>query len=155
MSLQVGYSERAMKNRPQKQRITLPLEGGGKRVGVKRLSGLAREMRKQPTDTENYLWKYLRSRQILGSKFRRQQPIGPYIVDFVNFEEKVVIELDGGQHAINEATDAARDLFLRQEGYKVLRFWDNEVFLNTDGVLEVISEAITPHPTPLPQGGRV
>ncbi len=123
-------------------------------MGVKGLSGLARELRKQPTDTENYFWKCLRNRQISGSKFRRQQPIGPYIVDFVNFEEKVVIELDGGQHAINKAKDATRDLFLRQEGYKVLRFWDNEVFLNTDGVLEVIREAITPHPAPLPQGER-
>ncbi|MEI9478877.1 MAG: DUF559 domain-containing protein [Deltaproteobacteria bacterium] len=66
----------------------------------------------------------------------------------------MVIELDGEQHTINAANDALRDQFLREEGYKVSRFWDNEVFLKTEGVLEVIRENITPHPDPLPQGER-
>jgi len=75
---------------------TLPLEGGGKRVGVKDLTDAARRLRKHSTDTEQHLWRHLRDRQIEGFKFRRQQPVGGYVVDFVNFEKKVVVELDGG-----------------------------------------------------------
>jgi very-short-patch-repair endonuclease len=145
-----------MKKNSKKQRgtiQTLPLEGGGKRVGV-RLRTIARGLRKRPTDTESYLWRYLRNRQLSGSKFRRQQPIGPYIVDFVNFEMKVVIEVDGGQHAIHSAKDTVRDQFLRRQGYNVLRFWDNEVLVNIEGVLEQIRETLTPHPGPLPQRGE-
>jgi len=138
----------------QKQRGTLPLEGGGKRVGVKGLTGVARRLRKHSTDTEQHLWKHLRDRQIEGSKFRRQQPVGGYVVDFVNFEKKVVVELDGGQHALDPG-DNIRDEWLRAEGYKVLRFWDNQVFSNLEGVLEKIRDALlTPHPDPLPQGER-
>jgi very-short-patch-repair endonuclease len=75
-------------------------------------------------------------------------------VDFVNLEKKVVVELDGGQHAIN-ARDKIRDEWLRAEGYKVLRFWDNQVYTNLEGVLEAIRDALlTPHPDPLPQGER-
>lgn len=89
-----------------------------------------------------------------GFKFRRQQAVGKYIVDFVNFERKVVIELDGGQHAVDPG-DKVRDKWFRSEGYKVLRFWDNQVFDNLEGVLETIREAIlTPHPDPLPRGER-
>ena len=80
--------------------------------------------------------------------------MGKYVVDFVNFERKVVIELDGGQHAMDPG-DQVRDDWLRGEGYKVLRFWDNQVLVNLEGVLEAIREAIvTPHPDPLPQGER-
>jgi very-short-patch-repair endonuclease len=100
------------------------------------------------------LWRYLRDRQIEGFKFRRQQPVGSYVVDFVNLEKKVVIELDGGQHALHPG-DRIRDEWLRAEGYKVLRFWDNQVFSNLEGVLEDIRSALlTPHPYPLPQGER-
>ncbi len=100
------------------------------------------------------MWKYLRDRQIEGLKFRRQHPIGKYIVDFVNLEKKVVIEVDGGQHAFDES-DEIRDKWLWSEGYRVLRFWDNQVFHNMEGVLEAIRDAlITPHPHPLPQGER-
>ena len=135
-------------------RETLPLEGGGKRVGVKDLTGVARRLRKHSTDTEGRLWRYLRNRQIEGFKFRRQQPVGTYVVDFVNLEKKVVIELDGGQHALRPG-DRIRDEWLRAEGYKVLRFWDNQVFSNLEGVLETIGDALlTPHPDPLPQGER-
>ena len=137
-----------------KTKETLPLEGGGKRVGVRGLRGIAKGLRKQSTDTERHLWKNLRNRQIEGFKFCRQQPVGRYVVDFVNFERKVVIELDGGQHAL-DAGDTIRDEWLRAEGYKVLRFWDNQVFSNLEGVLETIRDALlTPHPAPLPRGER-
>jgi very-short-patch-repair endonuclease len=133
---------------------TLPLEGGGKRVGVKGLTGIARRLRKHSTDAEQHLWRDLRDRRIEGFKFRPQQPVGRYVVDFVNLEKKVVVELDGGQHALDPG-DKIRDEWLRAEGYKVLRFWDNEVFSNLEGVLENIRDALlTPHPAPLPQGER-
>ncbi len=123
-------------------------------MGVKGLTGIARRLRKDFTDTEAHLWRYLRNRQMEGFKFRRQQPVGSYVVDFVNLEKKVVIELDGRQHALH-AKDMIRDEWLRAEGYKVLRFWDNQVFNNLEGVLETIRDAlITPHPDPLPQGER-
>jgi len=93
---------------------------------VKGLTGVARNLRKYPTDTEQHLWRHLRNRQIEGFKFRRQQPVGRYVVDFVNLEKKVVAELDGGQHAL-DAGDRIRDEWLQAEGYKVLRFWDNQV----------------------------
>jgi very-short-patch-repair endonuclease len=143
-----------MKNRSRtyrKGRETLPLEGGGRRVGVKGLTGVARRLRKCSTDTEQHLWRHLRDRQIEGFKFRRQQPVGRYVVDFVNLEKKVVVELDGEQHAL-DAGDKIRDEWLCIEGYKVLRFWDNEVFSNLEGVLENIRNALlTPHPAPLPR----
>jgi very-short-patch-repair endonuclease len=146
-----------MKNRSgtyRKRRRTLPLEGGGKRVGVKGLTGVARRFRKYSTDTEQHLWRHLRDRQIEGFKFRRQQPVGRYVVDFVNLEKKVVVELDGGQHVLDPG-DKIRGEWLRAEGYKVLRFWDNQVFSNLEGVLENIRNALlTPHPDPLPQGER-
>ena len=132
----------------------LPLEGGGKRVGVRGLTGVARRLRKYSTDTEQHLWRHLRDRQIEGFKFRRQQPVGRYVVDFVNLEKKVVVELDGGQHALDPG-DKTRDEWLQAEGYKVLRFWDNQVLSNLEGVLENIRDALlTPHPDPLPQGER-
>ena len=146
-----------MKNRLRtcgETRRTLPLEGGGERVGVKGLSGIARGLRKRSTDAERRLWRHLRDRQIEGFKFRRQQPVGRYVVDFVNLERKVVVEVDGGQHAL-DPSDKIRDEWLRAEGYHVLRFWDNQVFKNLEGVLESIRDVLlTPHPAPLPQGER-
>ena len=119
-------------------------------MGVKGQRDLARALRKRSTDTEAYLWKRLKNRQI-GFKFRRQQPIGKYVVDFVSLDKKLIIEVDGGQHAIDARDDKIRDEWLRGEGYQVLRFWDNEVFSNLEGVLETIRDALlTPHPTPLP-----
>lgn len=86
-----------------------------------------------------------------GCKFRRQQPISRYIVDFVCLEKKLVIEADGGQHAANQAYDTTRDEWLKGEGYRVLRFWDNEVFGNLEGVLETIRNALLgPHSSHLP-----
>lgn len=121
-------------------------------MGVNPLTALSRELRKRSTETESYLWRYLRDRRLDAFKFRRQQPIGSYIVDFVNIERKVVVELDGGQHATDVAYDKRRDAWLESEGYRVLRFWDNEVFNNIEGVLETIRHALlTPHPDPLPR----
>jgi very-short-patch-repair endonuclease len=82
----------------------------------------ARALRKQPTDAEQRLWFQLRRRQLHGVKFRRQQPIGPYIVDFICFERRIIVEVDGGQHAEQAAYDAKRTRFLEQQGYCVLRF---------------------------------
>ena len=92
----------------RKAKKTLPLEGGGKRVGVKGLTGVASRLRKGCTDTGHHLWRHLRDRQIEGFKFRRQQPVGRYVVDFVNLEKKVVVELDGKEHALDPG-DKIRD----------------------------------------------
>jgi len=106
----------------------------------------AKNLRKNTTDTEKYLWKYLRGNQLEGFKFRRQQPIGKYIIDFVNLERKIIIELDGGQHLQNKK-DKIRDSWLEEQGYEVLRFWDNEVFYNIEGVLEFIrGKLLSPSP---------
>jgi len=124
-------------------------------VGVKEPVDRARALRKDPTNTEARLWKYLKNRGMEGFKFRRQQTIGRYIVDFVNLEKKLIVEVDGGQHADSIEYDSTRDEWLRGEGYRVLRFWDNEVFGNLEGVLRTIRDALlTPHPDPLPQGER-
>jgi very-short-patch-repair endonuclease len=103
-----------------------------------RLKQFARNLRNNPTAVERLLWKRLKSSQLEGIKFRRQHAIGDFIVDFVSFEKKVVIELDGGQHAKTIEKDKLRDECLTLNGYKVLRFWDNEVIENMEGVLEVI-----------------
>jgi len=84
------------------------------------------------------LWLNLKGRQLEGHKFRRQQPIGRYVVDFVNFEKGIIIELDGGQHATDRESDTEREAWLRSEGFQIIRFWNNDVFENLEGVLEVI-----------------
>ena len=112
----------------------------------------ARALRRNQTETEKRLWRFLRSRELLGQKFRRQQPMGPYIADFCCLERKLIVELDGGQHAAQKLKDHRRTRFLEQEGFKVIRFWDNEVFENTPGVLETILknlESPSPQPSPL------
>ena len=116
--------------------------------------GRARKLRESQTDVEGKLWSRLRDRQVHGVKFRRQHPIGPFIVDFCCFEKGLVVELDGGHHAERNAADKRRTGFLERHGYRVLRFWDNDVLDNFDGVLERISEAVeSPHPGPLPLRG--
>jgi very-short-patch-repair endonuclease len=96
----------------------------------------------------------LKTKYIGGLKFRRQQPIGPHIVDFVCFEKKIIIELDGGQHGLPTEMhyDTKRDQWFEAQGYKVLRFWNNEVLTNIQGVLEEISTQCLNHPplNPLP-----
>ena len=104
----------------------------------KRLVPFAKNLRNNPTDVERLLWNRLKSSQVERVKFRRQQIIEDFIVDFVSFEKNVVIELDGGQHAETIEKDKVRDECLALNGYKVLRFWNNEVIENIEGVLEVI-----------------
>jgi very-short-patch-repair endonuclease len=112
---------------------------------------LAQNLRKRSTDAEKLIWKHLRNRSLEGVKFRRQQPFGPYIVDFLSVEKKLVVELDGGQHADANCGDAERDAYIKGEGYEVLRFWNNDVLQNTEGVLETIRlELIKPAPSPQP-----
>jgi very-short-patch-repair endonuclease len=103
-------------------------------------------MRANPTEAEKRLWSVLRDRRLAAHKFRRQQVIEPYIVDFVCFEERLIIEADGSQHAYNE-DDARRDAFLRAQGFRVLRFWNNEVLAQGGKVASAIYAALSfPHP---------
>lgn len=114
----------------------------------------ARKLRQNQTDVEQLLWKHLRGRRLDGIKFRRQHPIGPYVVDFVCLDKQLVIELDGGQHNTEEGKkkDKERVFWLKQNDYEVLRFWNNEVKTDLDNVLQVIHNALTPHHNPLPKG---
>ncbi len=114
----------------------------------------AKSMRSSPTPAEAVIWQHIRAGRFDGVKFKRQQPIGNYIADFVCFAEKLVIEVDGGQHN-GSASDAARDAWFAGQGFRVLRFWNNEVGENLEGVLQRIREAVTPSPSvPLPRGER-
>jgi very-short-patch-repair endonuclease len=114
---------------------------------------VAKSLRKNFTDTERFLWRHLRAKQMKGCKFRRQEPIGSYIVDFVCHEEKIVIEVDGGQHSVEQKKDFERDKWLKEQGYTVLRFWNNEVLTNINGVLEVIRNNIEHPPLAPPLKG--
>lgn len=108
------------------------------------------------TDSEILLWRHLRAHRLNGQTFRRQQPIGPYVVDFVHFGARVIVEADGGQHN-GSAHDERRDEWLRRQGFRVLRFWNNEIMGNLEGVLTTILEAVTSRPSPpapLPLGER-
>ena len=118
---------------------------------MNRLRTRARELRNNPTDAERVLWRQLRFWQLDGYKFRRQQPLGRYVVDFVCLEKRVVVEVDGGQHS--DKVDAERDSWLRDEGFVVLRFWNNEVLKTIDAVREVILKNLqsTPYLSPSPQ----
>jgi very-short-patch-repair endonuclease len=112
----------------------------------------AKQLRRESTDAEQRLWRGLRE-AFPEAKFRRQSPVGPYIADFLSFRHKLIVEVDGGQHSPD--VDARRTAFLKREGYRVLRFWNNEVLENTDGVLQAIGLALHPHPNPLPKGEGV
>jgi very-short-patch-repair endonuclease len=105
---------------------------------------LSRKLRKEQTEAERMLWAKLKGYQLAGLKFRRQEPIGTYIVDFVCFEKKIVIEVDGGQHGTESIRqkDAERTLWLEGEGFRILRFWNNDVLTNMEGVLEIIKRAV-------------
>ena len=120
---------------------------------IKRLTDVSKKLRQQSTEAEKRLWSRLRSKQMHGFKFRRQQQIGNYIADFVCFEKGLIIELDGGQHAIDLKRDKQRDDWLRSEGFEVVRFWNTDVFENIEGVLEAIRNIVlTPSLGPSHQG---
>lgn len=106
------------------------------------------------TPWERKLWSALRNRRVGGLKFRRQFKIGQYVVDFCNLENKLIIELDGGQHDFEEdrIKDITRQKFLESQGYKVFRFWNNEVVGNLEGIIDVVLQSSQPHPNPLPNG---
>jgi very-short-patch-repair endonuclease len=108
----------------------------------------AHELRGNLTPAERKLWKYLRAHRLGGAGFRRQHAIGPYIVDFCAPRLKLIIELDGGQHADQVEYDSARTEYLERQGYRVLRFWNNDVIKNVQGVIQVISIIIQPLPFP-------
>jgi very-short-patch-repair endonuclease len=101
----------------------------------------ARQLRKNLTDAERRLWKYLRRKQLDGHRFRRQMPIGPYYVDFLCLERRLVIEVDG-RHADRQTEDTKRTVWLESQGFRVLRCWNNEVLQNFDGVVEAILLAL-------------
>ena len=129
-----------------------PLSRSRERVRVR-----ARALREAPTDAESLLWYHLRDRRLANFKLRRQRPIGPYFADFACLEAKLIVELDGGQHVEAAGYDENRTRFIEAQGYRVLRFWNNEVLMQTDSVLEQILQALqedNPHPSPLPQAGE-
>ena len=106
----------------------------------------AKKLRREMTPAEKKLWSILRNRQLENAKFRTQQPIGPFVGDFVCQEHRLIIEADGGQHAESE-NDASRTDFLNSRGYRVIRFWNNEILGNLPGVADAIIAALTPpHP---------
>ena len=110
---------------------------------------IARRLRRDMTEAEKVVWRMLRSRQLAGFKFRRQESIGRYIVDFVCFSHRVVIEIDGGQHAVDVERDEVRTRFLQRHGFRGLRFWNNDVLENREGVFARIGEILRarpPHP---------
>ena len=110
-----------------------------------------RGLRRRQTDAEKKLWQFLRARQLNETKFRRQYPIGQFVVDFCCPKHRLVVELDGGQHATQIQKDRQRTEVLNQRGYHVLRFWDDEVLKNTEAVLQAIASVMqNPHPNPLP-----
>jgi very-short-patch-repair endonuclease len=119
--------------------ISSKLEGRGE--GNKMTTQLhtnARRLRKNQTDAERYMWYLLRGDRLRQYKFRRQHPIEPYIVDFICISKRLIIELDGGQHAEAYTYDKKRTAFLGTKGYKVLRFWNNEILQETEGVLSIV-----------------
>ena len=114
-------------------------------------TNMSRRLRRNATIAEQRLWYRLRSRSLYGMKFVRQEPIGPYIADFVCREWRLIIEVDGGQHAESER-DLVRDQWLRDHNYRILRFWNNDVIQNTDGVLQAIAEVLRASPSPRLRG---
>ncbi len=120
---------------------------------VRTLRRRARRLRRDQTIAEARLWSRLRDRQLAGLKFRRQHAIGPFITDFCCTQKQLVIEVDGGQHASTEASDDRRTRWLERHGYRVVRFWANDVLLETEAVILRIAQILQgPHPDPLPKG---
>jgi len=129
----------------------LPVRHSASRRDIRR----ARRLRTEMTDAELRLWMRLRCEQIDGYRFRRQVPMGPYVVDLVCLKARLVLEVDGSQHAKQAGLDKQRTVWLASRGFKVLRFWDNDVLQQTDGVVEVVRAALAETPSlSLPARGR-
>ncbi|MHB1398362.1 MAG: endonuclease domain-containing protein [Trichloromonadaceae bacterium] len=120
------------------------------------LTQAAKQLRQNSTDAERLLWQHLRGKRLNGLKFRRQEQIGRYIADFVCYEKGIIIEADGGQHAVEKKMDEDRTSWLNSQGFRVLRFWNHEILTNLEGVVASILLACAepPLPSPLPQGER-
>jgi very-short-patch-repair endonuclease len=130
----------------------LPQAGEGQGRGKPQTLANAKSLRTNQTEAEARLWYHLRAHRFMGLKFKRQKPVGRYIADFVCCERRLIIELDGGQHSEQVTYDQRRDAWLRSRGYTVLRFWNNDVMQQLEGVLEQIRCAVGPSPlAPLPQ----
>jgi very-short-patch-repair endonuclease len=134
---------------------SLPLPGGGEGRGEGRLKSRARVLRKNLTDAERLLWRHLRNRNLSGYKFRRQHPLGPFIADFVCTDGRLIVELDGGQHALSVEEDSRRSAYMKSEGYRVVRFWNDQVLKETTAVSESILRCLegddpSSRPSPLP-----
>jgi len=122
--------------------------------GYKRPTMRSRELRLNATDAERKLWAQLSARKIAGVRFNRQFPIGPFICDFVSRTAKLIIEVDGGQHAIDVEKDQARTAYLQSQGYRVIRFWNNDVLERIEGVVAEIERALVNMPSPNPSRKR-
>lgn len=118
------------------------------------LTGIAKRLRRDMTDAERVLWRELRAHRFAGFKFKRQEPLGDYVVDFICHAAKLIVELDGGQHADREAADVERTRWLESQGFRVLRFWNNEVLANIEGVMQVLEKELPPLSGSLPRGGE-
>lgn len=125
------------------QRNSFPPRGGRPGWGASLTIERARILRKNMTDAERRLWHRINRRQLAGAKFRRQQVLGPYIVDFVCLEKRLILEVDGGQHGERVERDNERTVWLEEQGFQVLRFWNNEVLGNIEGVTQIIFERLT------------
>ncbi|HEY0027941.1 MAG TPA: DUF559 domain-containing protein [Allosphingosinicella sp.] len=120
----------------------------------RRISPHASRLRREMTDAERALWNEVRGRRLAGYKFKSQWTLGAHVADFCCWERRLIVEVDGGQHG--EEKDAARTAALEAMGYRVIRFWNNDVLTNMDGVLQTLLAALEshPHPGPLPQAGE-
>jgi very-short-patch-repair endonuclease len=131
----------------------LPQAGGDRGEGSRpfredRPTRKARELRLNPTDAERRLWRALSRRQVAGVRFNRQVPVGPYIADFAARSEKLIVEVDGGQHDERAAYDEARTRYLEAQGWRVIRFWNNDVLRNLEGVVHTIERTLAEKPSP-------
>ena len=122
--------------------------------GYKRPTMRSRELRLNATDAERKLWAQLSARKVAGVRFNRHFPIGPLICDFVSRTAKLVIEVDGGQHAVDVEKDEARTAYLQSQGYQVIRFWNNDVLERIEGVVGEIERALADMPSPNPSRKR-
>jgi len=110
----------------------------------------AKSLRQRQTNAEQILWRHLRDRRLNNYKFRRQMPTGTYVADFVCMSARLIVEIDGGQHAVQTHHDEQRTDYLRRQGFKVIRFWNNDVLQNLDGVLIVILRELKKRESPSP-----
>ncbi|MFN3676698.1 MAG: DUF559 domain-containing protein [Sphingomonas pseudosanguinis] len=138
---------------PPPQTHPLPQAGGDRGEGPRpfrenRPTKKARELRLNPTDAERRLWRALSRRQIAGVRFNRQVPVGPYIADFAARSEKLIVEVDGGQHDDRATYDEERTRYLEAQGWHVIRFWNNDVLGNLEGVVATIERALAEKPSP-------